>query len=141
VPVERQVVAIWVGTGGYLDALPVEDAKRFVDEFIEHLAARTNVLDQVRDTGELSDAAGDTLKEALEDFTQSFVPSAAGAGSEAGVGQGAPRDPVKPDVGWDRLSSADDEDEPEREGEPPEGEESLAEGSEPGGTSPRVPGS
>ena len=112
VPVERQVVAIWVGTGGYLDALPVEDAKRFVDEFIEHLAARTNVLDQIRDTGELSDAAEATLKDALEDFRQTFVSSDAGAGSEAGVGQGAPRDPVKPDVGWDRLSSADDEDEP-----------------------------
>jgi F-type H+-transporting ATPase subunit alpha len=112
VPVERQVVAIWVGTGGYLDVLPVEDAKRFVDEFIEQLSARTNVLDQIRDTGELSDAAEATLKEALEDFTQSFVSSDADAGSEAGVGQGAPRDPVKPDVGWDRLSSADDEDEP-----------------------------
>ena len=53
-----------------------------------------------------------TLKQALEDFTQAFVRSDAGEGSEAGVGQGAPRDPVKPDVGWDRLSSADDEDEP-----------------------------
>ena len=112
VPVERQVVAIWVGTGGYLDALPVEDAKRFVDEFIEQLSARTNVLDEIRDTGELSDAAEATLKEALEDFRQSFVSSDADAGSEAGVGQGAPRDPVKPDVGWDRLSSTDDEDEP-----------------------------
>jgi F-type H+-transporting ATPase subunit alpha len=112
VPVESQVVAIWVGTGGYLDALPVEDAKRFVDGFIEHLSARTGVLDQVRDTGELSDETEATLKQAVEDFTQSFVRSDAGEGSEAGVGQGAPRDPVKPDIGWDRLSSADDEDEP-----------------------------
>jgi F-type H+-transporting ATPase subunit alpha len=115
VPVERQVAAIWVGTGGYLDALPVEDAKRFVDEFIEQLSARTNVLDEIRDSGELSDAAEATLKDALEDFRQTFVSSDAGAGSEAGVGQGAPRDPVKPDVGWDRLSSADDEDDDEDE--------------------------
>jgi len=112
VPVESQVVAIWVGTGGYLDALPVEDAKRFVDDFIEHLSARTGVLDAIRDTGELSDEIEATLKQAVEDFTQAFVRSDAGEGSEAGVGQGAPRDPVKPDVGWDRLSSADDEDEP-----------------------------
>ncbi len=61
VPVERQVVAIWVGTGGYLDDLPVEDAKRFTDEFIEHLAARTDLLDSIRDTGELSDEAGGAL--------------------------------------------------------------------------------
>jgi hypothetical protein len=105
-----------VGTGGYLDALPVEDAKRFVDEFIEHIAARTDVLDSIRNTGQLSDEAETTLKQALEDFTAGFVRSDAGAGSEAGVGEGAPRDPVKPDVGWDRLSSADDDDEDEPPG-------------------------
>jgi len=112
VPVERQVVAIWVGTGGYLDALPVEDAKRFVDEFIEHIAARSDVLDSIRNTGELSDEAEATLKQALEDFTAGFVRSDAGEGSESGVGQGAPRDPVLEDVGWERLSSHGDEDEP-----------------------------
>ena len=53
-----------------------------------------------------------TLGRMAAGTSQAFVSSDAGAGSEAGVGQGAPRDPVKPDVGWDRLSSADDEDEP-----------------------------
>src|SRR5512132_3372154 len=32
VPVERQVVYVWVATGGYLDRHPVEDARRFVEE-------------------------------------------------------------------------------------------------------------
>ena len=131
VPVERQVIAIWVGTGGYLDAYAVEDAKRFVDEFITSLAARTDVLDTVRDTGELSDEAEATLKQTMEDFAQTFAPTEAAAGSEAAVGQGGPRDAVREDVGWDRLSSHDDEDEAEAE--------SLAEGSEPGGTSPKTP--
>jgi F-type H+-transporting ATPase subunit alpha len=112
VPVEAQVVAIWVGTGGHLDPLPVEDAKRFVDDFIEHLSARTGVLDQIRDSGELSDETEATLKQAVGDFSQAFVPSGEAPGSEAAVGQGAPRDPVRADVGWDRLSSADDVDEP-----------------------------
>ena len=129
VPVERQVIAIWVGTGGYLDAYAVEDAKRLVDEFITSLAARTDVLDTVRDTGELSDEAEATLKQAMEDFTQTFAPTEAAAGSEAAVGQGGPRDAVREDVGWDRLSSHDDED---------EAAESLAEGLEPGGTSPKT---
>ena len=129
VPVERQVIAIWVGTGGYLDAYAVEDAKRLVDEFITSLAARTDVLDTVRDTGELSDEAEATLKQAMEDFTQTFAPTEAAAGSEAAVGQGGPRDAVREDVGWDRLSSHDDED---------EAAESLAEGSEPGGSSPKT---
>jgi hypothetical protein len=50
-------------------------------------------------------------------------------------------DAVKKDVGWDRLSSAEYQVE-EGEAEPaaaPEGAESLEEGMEPGGTSPKVP--
>ena len=112
VPVERQVIAIWVGTGGHLDDLAVEDAKRFVDGFTERLATGTDVLDSIRESGELSDEAEATLKQALEDFTQAFAPtSPAGDGA---VG-GGPRDAVKADVGWDRLSSHDEE--PEAPGE------------------------
>jgi F-type H+-transporting ATPase subunit alpha len=143
VPVERQVLAIWVGTGGHLDAYPVEDAKRFVDEFTEYVSARTEVLNAIRDTGALSDESEVKLKQAMEDFRQTFAPSEAAPGSEAAVGEGSPRDEVKKDVGWDRLSSADAEVEGEAEPadahEAPEGGQSLAEGSEPGGTSPKVP--
>jgi F-type H+-transporting ATPase subunit alpha len=111
VPVERQVVAIWVGTGGHLDDLPVEDAKRFVDEFVDRLAAGTKVLDAIRESGDLSDETEATMKQAIADFAQSFVPTDAGAGSEHGAGPGSARDAVREDVGWERLSSHDDEDE------------------------------
>jgi F-type H+-transporting ATPase subunit alpha len=80
VPVEQQVVAIWVGTGGHLDELPVEDAKRFVDEFTDRLAAGTQVLDAIRDSGELSDDSEATLRQAIADFKQSFAPTAAEGG-------------------------------------------------------------
>jgi F-type H+-transporting ATPase subunit alpha len=128
-PVERQVVAIWVGTGGHLDQLPVEDARRFVDEFTDRLAAGTNVLDTIRDTGALSEDAEETLKQAVEDFKRSFVSSEAGAGSEHAAGQGAPRDAVREDVGWDRLSSHDDE---ERDGAPEESEPAPGDAEAPG---------
>ena len=36
-PVERQVVAVWAGTNGYLDDVPVEDVRRFEDEFLDYL--------------------------------------------------------------------------------------------------------
>ena len=39
-PVERQVVSIYVATGGYLDGYPVEDAKRFVTGFNDYLETR-----------------------------------------------------------------------------------------------------
>jgi F-type H+-transporting ATPase subunit alpha len=141
VPVERQVLAIWVGTGGYLDTYPVEDAERFVDDFTEYVSARTDVLNAIRDTGALSEDSEAELKKAMEDFRQTFSPSDGGPGSEAGAGEGAPLDAVKKDVGWDRLSSAENQVE-EGEAEPaaaPEGAQSLEEGMEPGGTSPKVP--
>jgi F-type H+/Na+-transporting ATPase subunit alpha len=110
VPVERQVIAIWVGTGGHLDAYPIEDAKRFVDEFTEYASARTEVLSAIRDTGALSDESEAELTRAMEDFRQTFAPSEAAPGSEAAVGEGGARDAVREDVGWDRLSSAEDDD-------------------------------
>jgi F-type H+-transporting ATPase subunit alpha len=111
-PVERQVVSIYVVTGGHLDEYPVEDAKRFIDGFLEYLDARhADVLSTIRESGELSDETESTITEALEGFTSTFVSSDASEGSEAGAGPGTPRDEVKPDVGWDRMSSADDEDE------------------------------
>jgi F-type H+-transporting ATPase subunit alpha len=112
VPVERQVVAIWIATSGYLDQLPVEDAKRFVDEFTEHLASRTNVLDGIRDTGDLSEDAEAALKQAVADFGQVFAVTETGPGSAAAAGPGSARDALREDIGWDRLSSeGDDEDE------------------------------
>jgi F-type H+-transporting ATPase subunit alpha len=111
-PVERQVVAIWVATGGHLDDLPVEDAKRFVDEFIDRLAAGTKVLDAIRESGDLSEETEAALKQAIADFAESFAPSDSGPGSEHGAGPGSARDPVRDDVGWERLSSHDDDEVP-----------------------------
>jgi F-type H+-transporting ATPase subunit alpha len=109
VPVERQVVAIWVGTGGHLDDLPVEDAKRFVDGFIERLASGTKVLDSIRESGEISEETESTLRQALADFAQAFVPTGIDQ-ADAGV-TGGPRDALREDVGWDRLSSHGDDEE------------------------------
>ncbi len=111
VPVERQVVAIWVATGGYLDELPVDDAKRFVEEFIDHLASRTDVLETIRTTGDLPEEAETSMKQTLEDFRRAFEPTEAGPGSAAAAGVGSARDALREDVGWDRLSSEGDDDE------------------------------
>jgi F-type H+-transporting ATPase subunit alpha len=109
-PVERQVVAIYVVTGGHLDDYPVEDAKRFVTSFNEYLETRhAEILSAIRETGDLSDENESLLKSAIEGFSGTFVPSSAGPASESGIGTPTPPDEVKPDVGWDRMSSADDD--------------------------------
>jgi F-type H+/Na+-transporting ATPase subunit alpha len=109
-PVEREVVMIWTATGGYLDPFPVEDAKRFVVDFTTYLESRTDVLESIRESGDLSDETEATLKGSVEAFAQTFQPADAAAGSEAGRGAGTPPDEVKPDIGWDRMSSVEDED-------------------------------
>ena len=102
---------IWTATGGYLDPFPVEDAKRFVEDFTTYLESRTDVLGTIRESGDMSDEVEATLKESVEAFAQTFQPADAAAGSEAGRGAGTPPDEVKPDVGWDRMSSVDDDEE------------------------------
>ena len=103
---------IWTATGGYLDPFPVEDARRFVEEFTTYLDSRTDVLGSIRETGDMSDETEATLKESVEAFARTFRTSEAAAG-EAGRGAGTPPDEVKPDIGWDRMSVDDDEEETE----------------------------
>ncbi len=105
VPVEQQVVAIWVATGGHLDDLAVADARRFVEEFGQYVETRApEALVSIRDSGDMSGDAEAALKEAIEAFAATFAPSG-GAGDLAGAGEGSASDRVKPDVGWEALSS------------------------------------
>jgi F-type H+-transporting ATPase subunit alpha len=111
-PVEREVVQIYAVTGGYMDGYPVQDAKRFAVEFCEYLDARhPDIFSTIRSTGDLSDEHEATLKETLGAFAEVFQPTHIGAGSEAALGEGTPPDEAKPDVdvGWERMSSVDDE--------------------------------
>jgi F-type H+-transporting ATPase subunit alpha len=115
-PVERQVVAIWTVTGGHLDPYPVEDAKRFVEQFQEAIEARhPEVFEAIRGSGKLDEATVETLGRAVEEFAATFAATGAEVGSEAGIGRTTSKDGVREDIGWDRMSSADDE-----EGEAPE---------------------
>jgi F-type H+/Na+-transporting ATPase subunit alpha len=74
-PVELQVISIFVGTQGYLDDLPVEDVRRFESEVHDYFQTRhADLLASIRDTGQLPDEA--ELKQAVDDFKAMFEPSA-----------------------------------------------------------------
>ena len=119
-PVERQVVAIYAVTGGYMDDYPVDDAKRFVEEFATYLETRSpEVFAAIRDTGDMSDETEASLKAALEAFQEVFAPTGAAPGEGGSVGGATAPDEVKPDVGWDRMSSVDDEPESDATEAPP----------------------
>src|SRR5215468_8197488 len=72
-PVERQVVSVWAGTGGYLDDVPVDEVRRFEDEFLDYLQrSHDGVYASIRETGELTDDTATTLKDAIEEFRRGF---------------------------------------------------------------------
>ncbi|HXA61481.1 MAG TPA: F0F1 ATP synthase subunit alpha [Streptosporangiaceae bacterium] len=75
-PVEKQVVSVWSGTTGELDDVPVEDIRRFESEFLAHVELNHGgILQKIRETGELSDDALTTLKDAITEFKKGFETS------------------------------------------------------------------
>jgi F-type H+/Na+-transporting ATPase subunit alpha len=72
-PVERQVVSVWAGTGGYLDDVPVEDIGRFESEFLEFVArSHGGIYDTIRETGALPDDTKTALQDAIGEFRKGF---------------------------------------------------------------------
>ncbi len=82
-PVERQVVSIWLGTTGELDAVPVEDVRRFEREFLDYVGrSHEGIYSAILSSGKLEDSTVDSLKAAVKEFDKSFE-TAAGGGIEA----------------------------------------------------------
>ncbi|MEO7836526.1 MAG: F0F1 ATP synthase subunit alpha [Acidimicrobiales bacterium] len=76
--IEEQVVSIYSGTGGFLDAIPVTDVRRFETEVLEYMRTRhADIMTTIKDTGALP--GDDALKHALEGFAEQFQPTGDGA--------------------------------------------------------------
>ena len=74
--VEDQVVAIFLGTKGHLDSVPVADVSRFEAEFIEHLrGADSGILTEIRTSQKLSEDTEEALTGAVADFKRGFATS------------------------------------------------------------------
>ncbi|MCL1869403.1 MAG: F0F1 ATP synthase subunit alpha [Promicromonosporaceae bacterium] len=89
-PVEDQVAAIWTGTKGRLDDVPVEDIKRFESGLIDHLRRTTDVLTTIATTGKLENDTEEALAAAVDDFRKGFLkgdgtPLVGGASDEGDV--------------------------------------------------------
>ncbi|EDP76186.1 F0F1 ATP synthase subunit alpha [Hydrogenivirga sp. 128-5-R1-1] len=74
-PVEKQIVAIFAGTNGYLDDLPVESVRKFEKELYAFLDnERPDVLQEIKEKKALDDELKQKIKEALDAFKERFVP-------------------------------------------------------------------
>ncbi len=74
VPVEEQVVAIYAGTRGWLDTIPVADVRRFESELLTAFRARhADLLTTIRTTGNLPDI--EAMDAALHEVVEGFAVS------------------------------------------------------------------
>jgi F-type H+-transporting ATPase subunit alpha len=75
IPVEKQVIAIYAGTNGYLDDIPVSSVRKFEMELYGFLDANfKDLLDELRTKKAIDDSVKAKLKTALDKFKASFIP-------------------------------------------------------------------
>jgi len=75
VPVEEQVCVIFAVTSGLLDAIEPDNIPDWEGQFREHLKnSQEELLNNIRETQELSDEDEETLREAIESFNEGYEP-------------------------------------------------------------------
>jgi F-type H+-transporting ATPase subunit alpha len=73
IPVEDQVMAIWAGTKGYLDSLPIDAVGEFERQFIEFMHKDyPDVGHDIKTKGLMTDEIDAKLKEACTKFKEGF---------------------------------------------------------------------
>src|SRR5712672_2767695 len=71
---EEQAVVIYAGVNGYLDAIPVARVGGFEQGLLGHLRGKhADILEDIRQTGDLTDATAGKLKGAVEAFAKTFA--------------------------------------------------------------------
>ena len=76
VPVEQQVVTVFLGTNGHFDQVPIEDVARFNRELLENMRHKhEGILAEIRDKGKWSDELAERVAAATEEFKKGFTTS------------------------------------------------------------------
>lgn len=73
IPVEKQVVSVFLGTNNFLDSIEVKNVKKFEKEFHEYAELKyPTIYENIRSTKELKDDTVQLLKKAAEEFLEKF---------------------------------------------------------------------
>lgn len=77
-PVEKQIVVIFMGTGGYLDQLPLDQVSRFEKEFLGMMEVKhRDILEAVAERKDLPEDRAQTLHAVAKEFVEKFKVAAA----------------------------------------------------------------
>ena len=73
-PVEEQVVVVFAGVRGYLDNIEVSQVGRFEEQLLADLRAdHADLLETIREDGEISDGTEETLKTLIDTVRKNFL--------------------------------------------------------------------
>ncbi len=73
-PVERQVVEIYAGVGGFMDDMEVENVPKFLEELGNAMMLRhADILKEIKEKGELSESLKNKLNAAIEDVKKQLT--------------------------------------------------------------------
>ncbi len=76
VPVEKQVLSVYVGTNNYFESIEVKDVKRFEKEFLEYVDLKyPQILENILVSKALNDDSVQLIKKAVEEFVEKFKKS------------------------------------------------------------------
>jgi F-type H+-transporting ATPase subunit alpha len=72
-PVEKQIIIIYMGVNGYLDDIPVEKSRDFEEKFLQFLDDKyVNIGRDIIESGMISEETEDKMKEAIEEYKEIF---------------------------------------------------------------------
>jgi F-type H+-transporting ATPase subunit alpha len=73
IPVERQIVSIFLGTKGYMDSIPVSDVKRFEKEAIEFFEVKyKDIFETLKKEKDISKELDAKINTAAQEFLKVF---------------------------------------------------------------------
>ena len=79
-PVEKQVLSLFIATSGYLDNIPVPDVRRFEKEFLQFVeTSHPGILKSIAEKKALDDGSKGEIKKAADSFKERFTTSQAAA--------------------------------------------------------------
>ncbi len=75
IPVEKQIIAIYAGTNGYIDDIPVESVRKFEKELYAFLEREgKDLLEELKTKKAIDDSVKEKLNNYLKRFKQNFTP-------------------------------------------------------------------
>ena len=76
IPVEKQVISVYLGTNGFLDSIDVKDVKRFEKEILEYIELKQNdIFEIIREKKALTDELVEKITKVSEEFISKFKKS------------------------------------------------------------------